>query len=203
MRRITGFLLIIIGLLSCAAPRYREVEYGIASWYGAEFHGRRTASGEIYNMYDMTAAHNTLPLGSRVMVTNLENGRSVEVTINDRGPFVPGRIIDLSYAAARALGMDKKGLAMVKIEPLDLPKGKEGIRYYTIQVGAFVKKENAKRLKEELEDKYKDVYISEFNLDDEVFYRVRIGRYDSMDRAYKMAERLSEDGYTVLIMSNP
>ena len=111
-------LLAIIILYSCAAPRYREIEYGMASWYGSEFHGRPTASGEIYNMNDMTAAHNSLPLGSRVMVTNLENGKSIEVTINDRGPFVEGRIIDLSYGAAKRLDFIKEGTTDVKIDVL-------------------------------------------------------------------------------------
>jgi rare lipoprotein A len=190
-------------LYSCAGPRYREIEYGIASWYGSKFHGRPTASGEIYDMYDMTAAHNSLPLGSRVMVTNLENGRSVEVTINDRGPFVPGRIIDLSYAAAKALDMDSKGLAMVKIEPINIKRIKRVKNSYAIQIGSFIKRGNAERLKSELEESYEDVYISEFNMDGDIFYRVRVGNYNSMKKAYKMAEKLSYDGYTVLIISNP
>jgi rare lipoprotein A len=77
------------------------VQYGVASWYGEKFHGNPTASGEIYDMYQLTAAHKTLPLGTYVMVTNTENNRSVQVKVNDRGPFVKGRLIDLSYAAAR------------------------------------------------------------------------------------------------------
>ena len=89
---------------------------GTASWYGKEFHGRRTTSGEIFDMYKLTAAHNELPLGTRVRVTNLKNHRSVVVKINDRGPFVPGRVIDLSYAAAKKIGMVKDGLTKVKIE---------------------------------------------------------------------------------------
>ena len=94
---------------------------GIASWYGPGFHGRRTASGEIYNMYAYTAAHKTLPLGTYVRVINLENGKSVVVRINDRGPFKKGRIIDLSYAAAKKIGMIEKGTARVRLEILSKP----------------------------------------------------------------------------------
>jgi rare lipoprotein A len=102
-----------------APPPVRDgVQTGIASWYGPGFHGRRTANGEVYDQYEMTAAHPSLPLGTRVMVTNLDNGRTVEVRINDRGPFVGGRVIDLSYAAAHAVQMVGPGLASVRIEVL-------------------------------------------------------------------------------------
>ena len=94
-------------------------EQGHASWYGTKFHGRRTANGEVYNMYAMSAAHKTLPLPSYAKVTNLENGRSVIVRVNDRGPFVPGRIIDLSYTAAQKLGYIDKGVARVEVTALD------------------------------------------------------------------------------------
>ena len=96
-------------------------ERGIASWYGLKFHGNYTSSGEIYNMYKRTAAHKTLPLGTYVKVTNLENGRTVVVKINDRGPFVKGRIIDLTYTAAKKLGMANKGIARVKITVVKSP----------------------------------------------------------------------------------
>ncbi|MBI2991140.1 MAG: septal ring lytic transglycosylase RlpA family protein, partial [Deltaproteobacteria bacterium] len=105
-----------------AAPVSTEggaTQTGIASWYGPGFHGRPTASGVIYNQNELTAAHQTLPLGTRVMVTNLDNGRSAEVTINDRGPFAKGRIVDLSYAAARTLGMIGPGTIPVRIEVID------------------------------------------------------------------------------------
>ena len=92
------------------------LQTGIASWYGPRFHGKLTASGEVFNQNEFTAAHRTLPWGSKVKVTNLDNGKSVEVRINDRGPFGKGRIIDLSRAAARALDMVKSGIAQVRIE---------------------------------------------------------------------------------------
>ncbi|HXI02760.1 MAG TPA: septal ring lytic transglycosylase RlpA family protein [Candidatus Saccharimonadales bacterium] len=94
-------------------------ETGLASWYGPNYHGQSTASGERYNMFSMTAAHRTLPFGTLVRVTNLENGKAVSVTITDRGPFVKGRIVDLSYAAAKALEMTRSGVAKVRIEVIE------------------------------------------------------------------------------------
>ncbi len=97
------------------------IEYGYASWYGNPYHGRKTSSGEVYNMYDLTAAHRTLPLGTEVEVTNLENGQTVLVRINDRGPFIEGRIIDLSLTAARAVSVVGPGTAMVQVKVLRVP----------------------------------------------------------------------------------
>lgn len=109
-----------VGIQACAPHNTivggRWVETGYASWYGPGFHGKRTASGEVYNMYAMTAAHRRLPFGTIIRVTNLDNGRSVKVRINDRGPFKKGRILDLSYEAARRLGMLRTGVAHVRIE---------------------------------------------------------------------------------------
>ena len=108
--------------LSAPAPGgVGAVQTGDASWYGKAHHGRRTASGQIYDMYQLTAAHPTLPLGARVLVTNLNNGRSVEVRVNDRGPTVVGRIIDLSYAAARQLGAVWEGVIPVRLRVLSVP----------------------------------------------------------------------------------
>ncbi len=126
------------------------VETGMASWYGEKFHGRPTALGETYNMYAMTAAHKTLPLPTQVRVTNLENGRSAELRVNDRGPFVKGRVIDLSYGAARQLGVVRRGTARVRIEALEPggapgPKAVEGGHAY-LQAGAFASRENAAKL---------------------------------------------------------
>lgn len=110
---------VVMGILLVSGPRYDEV--GIASWYGPGFHGKVTASGEPYDMYAFTAAHKTLPFGTVVRVVDLSTGRSVVVRINDRGPFVPGRIIDLSYAAAEALGMVERGTARVGLVVLQRP----------------------------------------------------------------------------------
>ncbi len=131
-------------------------EIGLASWYGGKFHGRLTASGEIFNTNDYTAAHKKLPFGTIVRVINLDNGKSVVVRINDRGPFVKGRIIDLSRAAASAIGMIGKGVARVRLDVICVGDNKRmrkegrssGVsRNYMIQVGAFSVKENALRLK--------------------------------------------------------
>lgn len=117
---MVGFLLAGVMVAALTAKPYYQV--GIASWYGPGFHGKRTASGEIYDMYAMTAAHRTLPFGTIVRVVDLETKRSVVVRINDRGPFVEGRIIDLSYAAAVELGMVRKGLARVGLQILKWPE---------------------------------------------------------------------------------
>jgi len=98
--------------------RSRTIEIGRASWYGAEHHGKITASGEAYNQYDLTAAHPSLPLGSRAVVTNLDNGKTVEVRINDRGPFVDGRVIDISRGAAQTIGLVKPGIARVRVKTI-------------------------------------------------------------------------------------
>ena len=101
----------------------RPMERGVASWYGRQFHGKRTASGETFDMFKMTAAHRTLPLGSKVKVRNPRNGKSVVVLVNDRGPYAKNRIIDLSYSAAKELGIARAGTAIVEIRPLKT-KGK-------------------------------------------------------------------------------
>ncbi len=118
-RRILPLALISLLLGSCASGySHRRVQVGYASYYADKYHGRRTACGEIYDKHKLTAAHRTLPCGTMVKVTNLENGRSVVVRINDRGPFRKGRIIDLSYEAARRLKMIRKGVVKVKVEVL-------------------------------------------------------------------------------------
>jgi len=105
-----------------APPQKNKAEVGMASWYGKKFHGKKTASGERFNMYAMTAAHKTLPFNSRVRVTNLENNKSVKVRINDRGPWTKGRTIDLSYAAAKKIDMIEKGVVKVRVEVISLPE---------------------------------------------------------------------------------
>jgi rare lipoprotein A (peptidoglycan hydrolase) len=131
-----GIIALLLTLMSCTpSPRYtsakqparesprenpKQEHEGTASYYGAEFHGRRTANGEIYNMYAMTAAHRTLPFNTWILVTNLDNGKQVTVRLNDRGPFVKGRIIDLSYGAAQKIGVIGPGTARVRLEVLEL-----------------------------------------------------------------------------------
>jgi rare lipoprotein A len=172
---------------------------GKASWYGPKFHGRATSSKEVFNMYDMTAAHKTLPFGTFVMVTNLNNGRSVKVRINDRGPFIRGRIIDLSYAAARVLDMVGSGVVPVRIEILsDLSYDLDRQRF-ALQVGSFVVKKNAQSLKFQLDQKYGTVYISEFKTPHRIYYRVRI-RFNSRDKALLEAKALKKQGFEVFMV---
>jgi len=178
------------------------VERGIASWYGEGFHGNPTASGEIYNMYDLTAAHRTLPLGTSVMVTNLENHRSVRVRINDRGPFLKGRIIDLSYAAAKAIDMAEKGTARVEVVAAGVSKDhKRQAPVYAVQIGSFSKRENAERLLHEVRAFFEGAYMTVLETTQGSYYRVRVGRFPRREMAYQAAEKLVSLGYSVLITS--
>jgi rare lipoprotein A len=176
-----------------------EVQYGVASWYGGEFHGRPTSSGEIYDMYQLTCAHNTLPLGTIVMVTNLENGRSLELKVNDRGPFVKDRIIDVSYSAAQMLGMWEKGTALVKVEVI-VP-GIEPVQRFTLQVGSFSDESNAQKLAEQLRKYFENVYVTTIETLTQKYHRVRVGQFETKDLALVIAEKLSQMGYKVLVTS--
>ena len=171
------------------------VEEGIASWYGVPFNGRRTSDGEIYDMHQLTGAHRTLPFGAVVRVTNLLNGRQTEVRINDRGPFVANRIIDLSLAAAQAIGLVGTGTAPVRLEIVSGPNPQLG--FFGIQVGAFLLQDNAERLKERLETRYSPVNVVIFDSPGGRFYRVRVGRLASEAAANQLAEELRADGRLV------
>lgn len=134
-----------------AAAKLGAVEEGLASWYGEPYHGRPTASGPRYDMWAMTAAHRTLPFGTVVRVTNLDSHRQAEVTINDRGPFVAGRILDLSRRAAEALGAIGPGVIPVRLEVRRLGDGMPGEPCWEVQVGAFARQGNAARARANLE----------------------------------------------------
>ena len=177
----------------------KEVQYGVASWYGGEFHGRPTSSGEVYDMYQLTCAHNTFPLGTTVMVTNLENGRSLELKVNDRGPFVKERIIDVSYAAAQMLGMWGKGTAPVKVEVVSLAI--EPALRFTLQVGSFTDEANAQRLAEQLRKSFENVYVATVETLTQKYHRVRVGQFETREAALVMAEKLSQMGFKVLVTS--
>jgi peptidoglycan lytic transglycosylase len=193
-----------LGLLaSCSRARLfpgGTVQSGIASWYGSDYHGKQTSNKEIYNMYDMTAAHKTLPFGTRCMVTNLANGRSTVVRINDRGPFVDDRIIDLSYAAACLIDMIGPGTAPVRVEVL---KGQplENLKspVYSVQVGSFAYEDHARDLERRLRKSFKNVYIAEYETTCQVYYRVRI-KAKNLETSQKIAQRLCEDGFQALIL---
>ncbi len=191
-------------------PHARDFrQRGEASWYGKKFHGKKTSSGEIYDMYAVTAAHKTLPLQTYVRVRNLNNNKEIDVRINDRGPFVRGRIIDLSYTAAKQIGIVGPGTAPVEIVALGSAdtseKEKNGARTYrpgdyykgnfTIQVGAFKIKGNAERLKEKLDKTYKNAHISVYQSGDETFYRVRVGKSSTLEQAMEYEAYLIQNGY--------
>ena len=179
--------------------RKGEAQYGVASWYGADFHGKQTSSGEVYDMYQFTCAHNTLPLGTIVMVTNLDNGRSLELKVNDRGPFVKDRIIDVSYAAAQMLGMWEKGTASVKVEVIG--SAPELVQRFTLQVGSFVDETNAQRLAEQLRKNFDNVSVMTLETQTQKYHRVRVGQFDTREAALVIAEKLAQMGFKVMVTS--
>ena len=163
-------------------------EKGIASWYGEPFHGRRTANGEVYDMFGLSAAHRLLPLGSQIKVTNLKNGRSVTVPVNDRGPFVRGRILDLSYGAADRIKMVQAGTVPVEIKVVKIPKKDKSS--YAVQVGSFVVEENAWDLSDSLGSRYQEVSVDQHQIGDRTYFRVLVGDFSEARRAHKMARSL-------------
>jgi rare lipoprotein A len=163
----------------------------VASWYGVPFDGHRTSNGEIYDMHQFTAAHRTLPFGTIVRVTNLANGKQTQVRINDRGPFVADRIIDLSLAAARAIEMVGPGVAPVRIELISGQNPETGT--FGVQVGAFLVQENAERLRAQLAARYSPVNIVTYDSPTGLFYRVRVGRLTNEDAANQLADQLHEN----------
>jgi rare lipoprotein A len=175
------------------------VQVGIASWYGVPYHGRATSSGEIYDMERLTAAHQTLPFGTYVLVENLENGRMVQVRINDRGPFVEGRIIDLSRAAARDIGMLGPGTARVRIKLVAFSDARAPAHWFAVQVGAFADQARAERLRARLEQRYGTARIVEKS-GSTPLWRVLVGREPSAEKAGQLARRLRhETGAAVVV----
>jgi len=174
---------------SAQAPIVQGQE-GIASWYGRPYDGRPTASGQVYNMYAMTAAHRTLPFGTLVRVHDLENGHSVVVRINDRGPFVEGRIIDLSYAAAMALHMPSTALVRLQILRVG-PHASSGT--YSVQIGAFLDRSNAERLKHRIEKRFRPVMIKQASHGNGVLNLVLVGEEGTRQQAEKLASQLIHD----------
>jgi peptidoglycan lytic transglycosylase len=183
------------------------VQEGLASWYGKDFHGKLTSNGEVYDMYALTAAHKTLPLGVYVRVTNKTNGRQMVVRVNDRGPFVQGRIIDLSYAAAKELGVVGPGTAPVRIEALGYQAGETAgqvayrqpesyqVGSFTIQVGAFSLADNAQRLAAILHRSHGVSSIQQGWVNGQKFYRVRAGLYPTLEAAEQAREEFILLGY--------
>ncbi len=166
-------------------------EEGAASWYGVPFNGHRTSNGEIYDMYQFTAAHRTLPFGAVVRVTNLRNGKQTDVRINDRGPFVANRVIDLSLAAAQAIDLVVEGTAPVRLEMLEGSNPLVG--FFGVQVGAFLIEDNALKLRERLVARFSPVEIVRYDSPNGLFYRVRVGRVPNEEAARQLADQLRAD----------
>ena len=234
MSRRIPFIIFPVLLAACAAPRTVErpdlppsqrpysvngeryeplpshegyLEDGLASWYGVEWQGRKTSSGETYDMDAMTAAHKTLPLGVYVKVRDRRTGRTVIVRINDRGPFVRDRVIDLSRGAARELGCEEQGLVPVRIEALGyrttgpdgavryVPLSDYGVGVFAVQVASFGKEENARRLAAELKSRYGAAVVQEATVNGSLFYRVQAGRYGSLRQADEARRRFAATGF--------
>ena len=186
-------------------------ETGAASWYGHPYHGRRTASGEVYDMNDLTAAHRSLPLGTRLMVTNLDTGQAVEVRVNDRGPMVEERILDLSYAAARVIGADRAGVIPVRLKILAPGSagalagraslsGARPAGEFAVQVGAFASRARAESLCDALTRDDDIPTVTEAEVGGATFFRVRLGPYPDRQTARDAAERLAGRGHRAVVV---
>lgn len=203
-------------ILSSCAPAKYDLQQGktnkfflVASWYGPDFQGKPTSSGETFDMNAMTCAHKEYPFGTKLKVTNTSNSKSVECVVNDRGPFVKGRDIDLSYAAAKQIDLVGPGIAQVQIEVQGRDSSyirtvkvqsadKKGP--FAIQVGAFSDSANAARLKTSLRLKYANAYIQEAEVKGATWYRVRVGNFDQFSQAMTTAEQLGQEGYPAQIV---
>ena len=168
-----------------------DTETGIASWYGHPYHGRAAANGEIYDMEKMTAAHRTLPFNTWVRVYDLDNNKTTEVRIIDRGPFIDGRIIDLSHAAAREIEMIGPGVARVRIEVIRAPAGVTPA-LFAVQVGAFRNKNNAEDLRKRMADRYGSARLLQRAENPDV-WRVLVGSEPTEDAAGQLAARIRQD----------
>ena len=183
------------------------VESGIASWYGSDFHGRTTSNGEIYDMHKITAAHKLLPMQTMLLVQNLENGKQAIVRVNDRGPFIQGRIIDLSYGSARKIGLIHSGIARVKITALG--EGKKTSRgeimftkrvnlragEYFVQIGSFLQKNNAINLQDKFRKAHHNTVITQAKVKGKLFYRVQVYVGKTLNGARRSEESLLAKGY--------
>lgn len=183
---------------------------GLASWYGAKFHGRPTSNGEIYDMNALTAAHKTLPMNTHLLVTNLENGKETTIRVNDRGPFVRGRIIDLSYRAAQQLDLADQGVGRVRITALGeteryVQDGRDKRRFtatpdfehgeFYVQVGSFTRAANARQLRQQFSDWGRRAVIREYDHGGRAFHRVQVVAGSDLSEARRQARVLREAGF--------
>ena len=182
-----------------AAPSFHSGETGMASWYGHPYHGRAAANGEIYDMEKLTAAHRTLPFGTWVRVTNLANEKSVEVRIIDRGPFVGGRIIDLSHAAAEVIDMIGSGIAQVRLEIISAPIVASAENWYAVQAGAFREKDRAENLRASMEREYGSARLV-FRGGGVALWRVLVGRESTEDAADILAQKVRQEAGAAFVV---
>jgi rare lipoprotein A len=205
-------IMAVLLVAACARPRASTMvpadvtgyeETGQASWYGPPYHGRRAASGEVYDMNQLTAAHRTLPFGTWLAVQNVNNGRVAEVRVNDRGPFGEGRILDLSYAAARALDATARGVIPVRLRVIVRSAASPPIaaRVFTVQVGAFEERDRAAELQRELAGRGADARIEQAAVGSRAIFRVRVGRFASHADAAAEARRVAASGVPVFIVA--
>lgn len=188
-------------------PTYDEVGY--ASWYGKDFHGKLTANGEIYNMNALTAAHKTLPMPTFVKVTNLENNRSIVLRVNDRGPFVDGRLIDVSRRGAQLLGFQKQGITRVRIQASD-EKGRVASRksrppqtagnapssgQHYVHIGSYGVRDNADVQVRKLKSAGHKARVQRAEIDGRILWRVRIGPFSIRSKAEDRLDRVVADGF--------
>lgn len=203
-RAVACALLLVVGVTFAidakptSAKRVKKHrEEGLASWYGPGFHGKPTASGEIFDMHALTAAHRTLPLGTMVEVRNLENGRTTVARINDRGPHKRGRIVDLSLGAAEELGIERSGVARVRLTVVRAAVVEPSS--YWVQVGAFQQEENARALLADLERRYPDAEIEV----DEGWFQVRVPSGAKKRAAETLERKLQRAGYDTVLVRQP
>jgi rare lipoprotein A len=219
-RFISGLLLLgaLLWICGCGHPESRPaqrqakaegdgryVRTGTASWYGPGFHGRQTANGEKYNMHAYTAAHRFLPFGTRVAVTNLDNGRSVRVRINDRGPFVKNRIIDLSRAAAEKIGMLDSGTAPVRLRILGQRKAAEELQRgsYYVQAGSFSSRDNARKLLRAMKTHgYEGTRVQRVEVGGRTFWRVQAGVFPGLHSARQALRTIRRDHPSSFIIAD-
>jgi rare lipoprotein A len=183
------------------------VQHGEASWYGKQFHGRKTADGDRFSQDEMTAAHRTLPLGTKVIVENPENGQQVEVKINDRGPYAQPkrRIIDLSRAAADSIGIVQDGTKRVRVvvtEKAPKPAPAEET-FYEVQVGAFEESDEANDVLEVVRERFPEAYIAPRQGPEGEYYRVRVGPFATEEEAKQIAKVLKREGHRIFLDEIP
>lgn len=199
---LAHLLLFLLILAGCATPRDMSsgsvIQTGEASWYGPGFHGQKTANGEIYDQYELTAAHRTLPFDTIVEVENQNNGQSVRVRINDRGPYADDRVIDLSKRAAEEIDMVDSGVAPVRLILVEAggeirtARGDLNQEIYTVQVGSFNRATDAEAV---VEDIGRGANVEQASVDGNMVYRVYYGNFTRQSRAERAQRRLARRGY--------